>query len=582
MLQGCKIVWLNSARLLRFCKKCYRIRNVKNRKIILPLIIATLSIPLLGMLAWNQFNWLQELQKREKKRIEYSMIYSARTLSKRLKEEILFLPSLLRFRKEQKENLEQIILERYAFWTYYAINPKIIASLYIKEEEGKFIGEKIKETHFIPVSSEMKIEQDLQIAIPLWSNSPDHNQIIFVYDRPTLYSQVIPTIAQETIDNTDLFVYRIIDTHTNTLLYISDNLLTEDSFLRPDIEIPLLERARIPAFQPSSFLQEKVAPEDLFNTFSFIKDRNLTENEFPDEIKPEVFLSGLRLQIVYKKGSLQSLSQKTTIQNAMLSAGILFLLILIMITLAEATRRSRKLATSQREFIATITHELKTPLAVISAAAQNLSDGLITDRQKAEQYGQMIRKESLRLGSSIEHFLLYSNTQSLSRIKNSPCNVRDLIETALKFTEEDRKALEFRTEIIMSETPLFIEGDKVALEAVFQNLVQNVIRHAASGKYLGIYVTISEEIKKVPVKHIILKVRDKGPGIPAKEQKLIFEPFVRGASAVKEQIPGNGIGLNLIRRIIQMHGGTITLESRPGIGSTFTIILPVGRGDRDV
>ena len=194
----------------------------------------------------------------------------------------------------------------------------------------------------------------------------------------------------------------------------------------------------------------------------------------------------------------------------------------------------------------------------------------------------MIRKEALRLGASIEHFLLYANTQSLARIQKTPCNVKDLIETALKFTADERKSLGFRTEIIMRDEPLYIDGDKVALESVFQNLVQNVIRHASSGKYIGIYVSITEETRKVAGKHIILKVRDKGPGIPAKEQKVLFEPFVRGETAVKSQIPGNGIGLNLIKRIIQMHEGCIFLESRPEFGTTFTIILPIGRGDSNV
>lgn len=536
--------------------------------------MAGLSIPLLGMLAWNQFNWLQELQKREKLRIEYSMLYSARSLSKRLKEEILFLPSLLRFHRSQKESLDKIITERYAFWTYYARNPKIISAIYIKDENDK--------KDFLLLKTERINEDDLQISMPLGLNIAGHNQIYFVYDRSSIYSQVIPAIAQETLDNTDIYDYRIIDTNTNTVVYVSDPLVHNDFFSSPDIEMPLIERIRMPSFELTPLFQEKAFPEDLFNSFSFIQERPREGNDSSFEIKSELFLSGLRLQIVHKNESLQSLTQKTTIQNAILSAGILFLLILIMITLAEATRRSRKLATSQREFIATITHELKTPLAVISAAAQNLSDGLISDQHKAEQYGLMIKKEAVRLGLSIEHFLLYSNTQSLTRIKNSPCNVRELIDTSLKFTEDERKTLGFRTEIIMSENLLFINGDKVALESVFQNLVQNVIRHASSGKYLGIYVTISEETKKVPAKHIILKVRDKGPGIPAKEQKQIFEPFVRGEYAVKSQIPGNGIGLNLIKRIIQMHGGSISLESNLEIGSTFTIILPIGRGDRNV
>jgi len=76
-------------------------------------------------------------------------------------------------------------------------------------------------------------------------------------------------------------------------------------------------------------------------------------------------------------------------------------------------------------------------------------------------------------------------------------------------------------------------------------------------------------------------VKDLGPGIPVREQKLIFEPFARGKRAIEEQIPGNGIGLNLVKRIVEMHGGSISVESKPESGTTFTVTLPQRRGAND-
>ncbi|WP_255946345.1 sensor histidine kinase [Brucepastera parasyntrophica] len=217
-----------------------------------------------------------------------------------------------------------------------------------------------------------------------------------------------------------------------------------------------------------------------------------------------------------------------TVRNAVISFSILIILIIGMVTLVEVTRRSRQLVTSQMEFIATITHELKTPLAVISSAAQNLTDGLVKDKLKAEQYGQMIKKEATRLSITIEHYLLYSNTNTASRIRPEVCSIAELIQAALKFTEEEREELEFSTEIILPKDPVFVYGDKIALESVFQNIAQNAVRHAAQGKYLGIFVSVEFAGKRKKSNHVVIKFRDRGSGISPQEQKSIFEPFVRG------------------------------------------------------
>jgi two-component system phosphate regulon sensor histidine kinase PhoR len=282
------------------------------------------------------------------------------------------------------------------------------------------------------------------------------------------------------------------------------------------------------------------------------------------------------LQIYSRDGSLERLSKRTSFINALVSFGTFCLLVLLIAALINTTKRSRNLAQRQREFIATITHELKTPLSVISSAAENLNDGLVRDQSKAEQYGTIIKKEAARLALSIDHFLLYSKTNSNVRMKLLPCDLGDLIRTALKMTSEERERLGMTTEVSIPEGSITVMGDRLALESVFINLTQNVVRHAAGGKYLGIAVRREKERKsgKNPSESLIITVRDKGPGIPLREQKLIFEPFARGKRAMEEQIPGNGIGLNLVKRIVEMHGGTITVESKPDSGTTFTVSLP--------
>lgn len=436
--------------------------------------------------------------------------------------------------------------------------------------ENNFEGSKIEDT-----------EKEIRIIMPMIGSKETRNIVLCVFDKSILFRDVIPAIAKKSFESTNLYAYRIVDTRSNTVLFDSLPNDNGNAFKNPDIEISVFDKLHLPSFrQPPDFFTERI-PDGYVETFSFIKERTKIDIPVsPDQNQSRAF-SFLVLQIVNRDGSLAKLSKQATVQNAIISFGTVILLTLVMIVLVEATRRSRSLAVKQQEFIATITHELKTPLAVISSASQNLTDGLVRNQKKVEQYGSVIKKEALRLTVSIEHFLLYSNTNSLSKLRVTYCEVADLVQTALKFTEEERQRHDFRTEVILPEGPVYIRGDKIALESVFQNVTQNVIIHAKEGKYLGIIVSLEEGSQKHRKSFVTIKFRDKGPGISSSEQKLIFEPFTRGKRAVEGQIPGNGIGLNLVKRIVTVHGGTVMIESKLSYGCTFIIKLPASKGEND-
>jgi len=566
---------------------------VKHEKNFLSWILVAVTLPLLGTLALNQFNWLQELQKREQIRIESNMLSSARALSKSLQEELFFLPSLLRIRQEDRSEIEAILGERFRFWQYYSLYPEMVKQLVLVDERtgtylewrvdgfaqadnGPAIRAMLEADNFVKFADSRIADtaSEIVLNISIYGTKENRNKVLCVLDKTIVYGKLIPALAEKHLKAADLYAYRILDTAAGRVLYGADGTLPADAFNPPDLELPVFEQIRLPSFQQPPDFDMNRLPENAYKSFPFIRDRTQNPSDAPEkEAADSRLLDCLVLQIVNRDASLSSLAGKATAQNALISFGTVILLALVMVALAEATRRSRALALSQKEFIATITHELKTPLAVICSAAQNLSDGLIRDQKKAEQYGSMIRKEAARLGTTIEHFLLYSNTNSISRTKPVLCDAAELVDSALRFTEEERLKREFRTEVVLPQENVFISGDRVALESVFQNLFQNVIRHADAGKYLGIIVSLEVRTKRDPRATVVFRIRDKGPGISAREQKTIFEPFVRGKRAVEGQIPGNGIGLNLARRIVTMHEGTIAVESRPGQGSTFIVTL---------
>jgi signal transduction histidine kinase len=118
-------------------------------------------------------------------------------------------------------------------------------------------------------------------------------------------------------------------------------------------------------------------------------------------------------------------------------------------------------------------------------------------------------------------------------------------------------------------------GDPAALARALHNLLANAAKYGAEGKWIGLFASRVGEGRETMVE---IRVADRGPGIPKEEQKHVFDPFFRGRRALRDQVHGTGLGLNLTRRIVEAHGGEITVKSQPGKGAEFTIRLPAAPG----
>ncbi len=581
---------------------------VMNREYRLYRIIPLITLPLIAMLAWNQFNWLQELRDREDRRIEASMVGSTMGLSTRLRDEITLLPALFRLAPEDRADMDTLLRERYRFWRRYAIDSAILKDIYAFDGNDDSIlrwqDERLRPipAREGPQHPPLDTEGDgiVRIVSPIIL-SPDRQLMAdFAFDKREIVSRVIPKLAKECLDSSGLYLYRIIDTESGREIYASASL-DNTRIAEPDIEVHLIDSdtAFVSSGGNRPFPRSGNRPPagqgepESDNGPRWVLRARPSDNAMGAEEPERTFMrpgrmpqhdfDNITLQIFNRDGSLERISRRASLINALVSMGTFALLTVLIAALIRTNGRARKLAQRQREFIATITHELKTPLSVIISAADNLNDGLVRDQNKAEQYGTLIKREAARLALSIDDFLLYSKTDSAGRVKPAACDLGAIIANALKATEDERARLKIRTEVSLPAEPAILMGDGVALESVFLNLAQNVVKHAASGQYLGIIVSREKGRKneKNFTESLIIKVKDLGPGIPVREQKLIFEPFARGKRAIEEQIPGNGIGLNLVKRIVEMHGGSISVESKPESGTTFTVTLPQRRGAND-
>ncbi len=287
------------------------------------------------------------------------------------------------------------------------------------------------------------------------------------------------------------------------------------------------------------------------------------------------------LQVFYPKASLDATMKLRQALNISISLGILSLLIVSMLVLWRLYRRSLSLRASEQEFVASISHELRTPISVIQATSQNLARGVVSDPARQQRYAEVIHGQIRRLSGMVESILLYAGLQSgrgrppgLSDI-DLPTFVQDLFQP-LWYLAQERGS---RVKLDTAGMPARICSDRVAIGLILENLVVNAIRHADPGE-IRVSITATEG------RILVIAVEDDGPGIPAREQSRVFEPFTRGERSVRDQKPGSGLGLHLVKRVTALLGGKVSLQSpyRSGAqgGCRFVVSLPFeepSRGD---
>jgi signal transduction histidine kinase len=292
------------------------------------------------------------------------------------------------------------------------------------------------------------------------------------------------------------------------------------------------------------------------------------------------------LMAKHRTGSLEAAVAQVRMRNLGISSSILLLLTVVIGLIAVSARRSQELARQQMEFVAAVSHELRTPVSVIGAAAGNLADGVVGDPQRVRKYGETIQGEARRLGETVERVLqlagIAAGSAAAARVPVSPA---DLVNESIQACRNEIDAAGVAVEVSIAENLPNVGGDVVALKSALQNLISNAVKYGGTARWVRVSASMTGPAAGTPVtvvqsrgyragQSVIFGVEDRGMGIEAEDRKHIFEPFYRGREAVSQQIQGSGLGLNLVMRIAEAHGGRVSVSSEPGKGSTFTLALP--------
>ena len=271
------------------------------------------------------------------------------------------------------------------------------------------------------------------------------------------------------------------------------------------------------------------------------------------------------LVAAHRAGSLEAAVDAARRRNLAVSGGILLLLLAAGGMLLASAHRSARLARQQVEFVASLTHELRTPLAAIRTAGENLSDGVIADTDRVRAYGDLIQKEGRRLSTLIEASLAQAGIEARGEsVRSGSASLPDAVAEAIEACRPLARSRGAAVEASLPEGLPPVAGDEPALRTLIENLLSNAIKYGGENGRVTVSAGSDE-------RHVRIAVRDRGPGIPDAELPRIFEPFYRGSGTGAD---GSGLGLALVRRIVEALGGRIAVESRPSDGTTFTIHLP--------
>jgi len=391
------------------------------------------------------------------------------------------------------------------------------------------------------------------------------NQKIFLDDFiPTVVARHFATGA-----NSEYRIAIVSRGSNPEVLYKSDASFNEEDMKKPDLRVAIFRpdagRGRPPGGPPQDFQQRKGPRPDQGPGFG--------PGGGPGPglgMRSNFFLSGSwELLAQHRSGSLDAQVGSLRLRDLAVSFGILLLLASSVVLVVVSSHRARALAQLQMDFVARVSHELRTPLAIIRSAAYNVANGVVSDENEIREYASMVQAEGQRLSTMVDQILSFSRTEKRRNTYDvRPVQVDEIVERVIQIMSSSLNSAACEINRSIAGNLPKVKADEQALAECLQNLVSNAIKYGCGESARRIDI----EARRADTNTVVVTVADHGPGIDAADLPHIFEPFFRGRN-VRSDTPGSGLGLNLVRRMINAQGGRVTVESEPGHGTRFTLHL---------
>lgn len=342
--------------------------------------------------------------------------------------------------------------------------------------------------------------------------------------------------------------------------------------------------------EPETFIREVLGPKfrDLAGTAEFVLTCSEassgrvvvttggemgSETTAPEQSRPLWLFPDFTIGIRLQGQSIEHLAKARSRTSIILFAAVGVLLLAGAWLLYRNFRRELQLADMKTDFVSNVSHELKTPLALIRMYAETLEMGRISDADARQEYLGIIVRETERLTQLINNILAFSRIESgrkqyrLTRMDLTGA-VREVLGVYRFHLEHEG----YRLHVVESETLPEILADEDAVAEALLNLLDNAMKYGGEGKDITVRTGSSTEEAWV-------EVEDNGIGIPLPLQKKIFEKFYRVSEGLVHTAKGSGLGLALVDHIMRGHNGRVDLRSTPGEGSRFRLVFPAAARD---
>jgi len=299
----------------------------------------------------------------------------------------------------------------------------------------------------------------------------------------------------------------------------------------------------------------------------------LLASSSPAGTEPHVLRSLADAQLAGKlEFSSVSAVSNAGLNRALWLAGVGLMLVLVLAgayALFRGVSRELRVAQLQSDFVSAVSHEFRTPLTSLSGISELLANGRLADESRKNQAYTYLQRETGRLKRLVEDLLDFGRMESgRKQYQIEPHDVFGTVRAVVADFREEALAGGFEVELNLDANAPTVKADEQELRRAIRNLLENAVKYSPECRTVWVEGRVNH-------RQVAISVRDRGMGIEPREQREVFQKFVRGAGAKKAGIKGTGIGLSMVKQIADACGGEIRLESVVGEGSTFTIFFPL-------
>lgn len=515
-------------------------------------------VAVLCFLGYLQYRWIDRLAKAEAEREQQTLRAAISRLTSAFDVEVTraqlaFGPIPMQF------DPVPYWTGRAQIWNEFAPYPRIVKEVLVRQHDRTF---RLTAAGLVPVEGSIETGADPMEVMPIGRPGAPAGLRTIVFDGEYIRKDLLPQLASRYLQ-ADRYGVRISD---------GDRVVFAENEFRPEIITRMFsfrpecfgggmrgDRRRGPRpgprpGPPPGLMWREGGP-------GFISRGNIPCPEPPSGRESGKWT----VEAGFAASSVAGLHEFRT-RSLLLSFGVLAVLATGIGMLGLYAYRAQVLAQRQMEFAMAVSHELRTPLTVIRVAADSLSEGMAADPRK---YGEMIRRETVRLSDMVEQVLVFARTQRADILPHfEAVSPSEIIDRALLAAGPALEAAGMRVECDVPKDLPAIRADANLMSAGLQNLLINAAKYAISGGVVRLRAEQSEKLG------ITIVVQDEGPGVRPVEIDRVFSPFYRGSDAANSPTPGLGLGLHLVKRIIEAHGGSVSAHNRSGRGFQVEMRIP--------